>query len=928
MSLPAIVSPPQIPNGQEGNSLPQALARVSAHVSKLLHGLGENSQENSAASLPRPVAEINRNARALLSSRAPLPQYINAAANEIASTSFTAYIPKVLLPYASFVMQAISSLFTTIYNFFQSLSKNSKSLEEAELKSILTTFKYDGLLSAKAQITIEQAYHANTLDTVEREITALIGAFQVDPEDQIHIMRLQTEKKILPALRHLHTLSLLNTLNIKANEWKDYLNQAQKADFAKAAKAFRESGSTKALNVHLVNITSRLQTAKWFDELLKADHFKESAEIDSLKEAASGALQKNDSFLFAQKCLEIIKHKDAKKNISSLELAFLADLQSYLEEAVKNKDVSIFKKIALQHSQNNFLTDWDGKAQLLLQLLKNESFQQQIDANSKEAETVEGLMNSCLDLYAHYGKLLEAEETNTLSKIHFAARFGNSVDTWRKINEQFLSFSQNLPKANEKGHMVCSCLFGRHVHKKCPDSKWKALPEKIKALSSIASIPEDAARKEAKSVLFLTCTYGGGHMSATNALMNYTKEKGSENDFRYHFRSLNLPLDVLLSKDPLQFLGKDWHIDWLYNSCMTNDRCQWIDRLKVVSNWLKGSESEENEAKEKRKTLVREAILKEKPDLIMLTYHMEVVVVTEVAAELGIPIVAVSTDFDSSDIAKANMTKFPKLFKTTVFSNIPKVKESLGSEEFQKTLENRVVVTGPPLRPEFLKPYTAEELQAIRLKKGIADDEKVILFTSGSAGLWSQVPETFAKWNNPQEKVRIICVCGENESFAKHIEEIVIPSIRDKANVKIEVQRNAELKSTVSPSDMADLMNIAHIVIGKPGGATTSEVVHTGARFIGDQTGYRFEWEKFNNDVIVESDAGDKITSTDELINIVEVQLKKPRPNAKLFPQGVPYSRNFTELMAKMIRESEQDDEYKQLRASWMPQQPSQAVAV
>ena len=168
-------------------------------------------------------------------------------------------------------------------------------------------------------------------------------------------------------------------------------------------------------------------------------------------------------------------------------------------------------------------------------------------------------------------------------------------------------------------------------------------------------------------------------------------------------------------------------------------------------------------------------------------------------------------------------------------------------------------------------------------------------------------------WSSDVCSSDLIAVCGRNTAFKEHLEQNIKPKIANPALFKMDVLGFTQAE------DMADLTHMAHVVIGKPGGITMAEVIHSGARFLGDQTGYRLTWEKLNNAIATDVGVGDKIEHLVDLIPKLAIELAKPRIKANLFPQDASYSDNFTSMMAGLIQEAEQDEEYVQQRTSWQP---------
>ncbi len=892
------VSPSMI-NAQKSTNV--ALNQVEACINSLLFSFGETSILGREREIES--SRIIEQAQSLiLSSRNPLPKNVEEAQAAVSTHPFMAFLEAAYGYAKAAVKSLVGMIFTYIRQLLPFIFEESKKSEFEELKFILQSLRHQHYISPRAEAGIQKAFQRENFDELEHSATLLIGDLVQDPIDSTRIIDLLRNKHFLEAFRYLHAIALLHDLNKCSQEWQGLLTAKEVKEFASSIASLRKTGSLDPLSDLLIQSTSRLNTQKWLEKEFEHISFKDNPQVATLKENALEHLRKKDELAFAEVVLKIFALADRTKR-SPLENVYLDELSAHF----KNCDSSqqLFKKISLHYGHSNFLTMYVTKAVHLQALLvRKMNLSSQADIQKLEA-----LANSCLSLYGHYGSLLESEERSSLSPTQFTALYGKTVSIWRQINEAFLAQIPQNQLNNEKSHAVCSCLYGRAVQQKMSSLKWKGLPEKVQGLRAIEEVPHDAAKSKAKSVLFLTCTYGGGHISATDALINYTKQHNAKSDYRYHIRSLNVPLDVLLPLDPIfNTLGKIWNfmnMDYIYNKFMSWDRCDLIAHLRKLGG---GKASEES--KEQKKMLIRQAILRENPDVVVMTYTFNAEPILEVCKELGIPIAAISTDTDISGLEGLTI---PKHFKLTTFSEHRKTMETmtLGTDFVKKHLE----VTGPPIRAEFLKPYSAEDIQKIRQARGIEAGEEVVLFVSGFLGVPSKVPEVLASWKQPEKRVRLIVVTGKNSAFKEYLEEAVLPHIANKARMKIDVQGHTSAK------EMADLMRVAHVVIGKPGGATITEVLHTGARYLGDQTGYRLDWEKRNNDVAIDLGVADKVEDLLDLIPKLSAELKKPKIQAQLFPSDAPFSEKYTNLIERMISDAESDEPFMAQRKKWEPAQ-------
>lgn len=142
---------------------------------------------------------------------------------------------------------------------------------------------------------------------------------------------------------------------------------------------------------------------------------------------------------------------------------------------------------------------------------------------------------------------------------------------------------------------------------------------------------------------------------------------------------------------------------------------------------------------------------------------------------------------------------------------IEKVTFLLGitEEEFKK----QFAAVGYPTRPDFERITDADQLENLRKKWGILPHEIPILVSMGKNGvgalekLYEQLIEL------PPHPWKFIFICGKNEEL-KH-------------RLSLSPRPDFTICGFMCPKEMNELMNIASVILSKPGGAVTSEVFVT-----------------------------------------------------------------------------------------------------
>jgi processive 1,2-diacylglycerol beta-glucosyltransferase len=124
-------------------------------------------------------------------------------------------------------------------------------------------------------------------------------------------------------------------------------------------------------------------------------------------------------------------------------------------------------------------------------------------------------------------------------------------------------------------------------------------------------------------------------------------------------------------------------------------------------------------------------------------------------------------------------------------------------------------VTGIPIHPVFARPKDRDEC---RRRHGLATDRPVILQLAGGFGV-GPVVEIYQALLSIDRPVEVVVVSGRNAALKKELEALPAPG-RHRAHV-------------LGFTDQIDeLMAAADLVVSKPGGLTTSEVLARGAALV------------------------------------------------------------------------------------------------
>ena len=130
--------------------------------------------------------------------------------------------------------------------------------------------------------------------------------------------------------------------------------------------------------------------------------------------------------------------------------------------------------------------------------------------------------------------------------------------------------------------------------------------------------------------------------------------------------------------------------------------------------------------------------------------------------------------------------------------------------------ENKIHVTGIPVRPEFLKEHNRKEL----LKEFDLEDNKPIflVFGGGAYGM-SDASVLFKSILEIKEDIQIIAIAGKSEKTKESFE-------------KLALEYDKRVVILGFTDKVPELMSIADFVVSKPGGLTTTEILVSNVPFV------------------------------------------------------------------------------------------------
>jgi processive 1,2-diacylglycerol beta-glucosyltransferase len=303
-----------------------------------------------------------------------------------------------------------------------------------------------------------------------------------------------------------------------------------------------------------------------------------------------------------------------------------------------------------------------------------------------------------------------------------------------------------------------------------------------------------------KKVLLLSASAGAGHVRAAEAIekaFNQAKDAGSRE---------------VLHVDVLNYTNK------LFRHLYSKAYIDLVNKMPEVPGWFydKLDKPWKNErrrlALDKLNTRPFVKLLREyRPDLIVCTHFLPAEIVSWLKAKerLASRQVIIVTDFDVHAMWLVHHYEhyFVAIEEARVYLEV------LGIPA------EKITVSGIPIDPVF---GLRKDKQEMRAKHGLAPDRTTILLSAGGFGVGS-IDALVSSLLPLQHRAQIVAICGRNEELKKRLTKL---AARTKPDATV------LLKPFGYTKEMDELMTASDIVLGKPGGLTTSEALAKGLVFV------------------------------------------------------------------------------------------------
>jgi processive 1,2-diacylglycerol beta-glucosyltransferase len=294
-------------------------------------------------------------------------------------------------------------------------------------------------------------------------------------------------------------------------------------------------------------------------------------------------------------------------------------------------------------------------------------------------------------------------------------------------------------------------------------------------------------------VLVLSASAGAGHVRAAQAVERAFVETGAAEEVRHVdaldftnkvFRRLYSKLYIDMVNGAPEVLG--WLYDYLDTPWERERRRLLVDKFNT-------------------RPFVR--MLEEyRPDVVVCTHFLpsEIISWLKAKGRLACPQGIVVTDFDVHAMWLCHHFEhyFVALEETRVHL------EKLGVDD------RKVSVTGIPVDPAFAR---ARDKGEARAALGLAPDRTTILLSAGGFGVGpiEHLVESLFEVRHPAQ---VVAICGRNEEAKERLEALVARGIPERHRISVVGFTTA----------MDEYMSASDLLVGKPGGLTTSEALAKG----------------------------------------------------------------------------------------------------
>ncbi len=301
-----------------------------------------------------------------------------------------------------------------------------------------------------------------------------------------------------------------------------------------------------------------------------------------------------------------------------------------------------------------------------------------------------------------------------------------------------------------------------------------------------------------KKVLILSAAVGAGHLRAAEALEKQFKLSNAAEEVKN--------IDVLDYTNPLfrRLYGKAY--------------LEMVNKMPEVLGWMYDSLDKPWENERRRLALDRlntqpliTLLKSEKPDLAVCTHFLpsEIISWLKAKKKIDFPQAVVVTDFDAHAMWLCH--HYEQYFVALDETKVHLSKIGINAE--------KITVSGIPIDPIFAE---TKDKSAMREKYGLAKDKLTIMVSAGGFGV-GNIEHLLQALSDLQTPAQILAICGRNEELKTKLEKLSKEKLNNERVTFTPIGFTKEMDEYMSASDL---------IVGKPGGLTTSEAMAKGLIFV------------------------------------------------------------------------------------------------
>jgi len=295
-------------------------------------------------------------------------------------------------------------------------------------------------------------------------------------------------------------------------------------------------------------------------------------------------------------------------------------------------------------------------------------------------------------------------------------------------------------------------------------------------------------------VLILSASAGAGHVRAAEALEKEFKQSGAAREIR--------------NVDVLTYTNK------VFRHLYSKAYIDMVNRMPELLGWLYDHFDKPWKNERRRLALDRlntrpliKLLEEYKPDIAVCTHFLPAEILSWLKAKERTTCkqAIVVTDFDvhAMWLCRHYEQYFVALEETRMHM------EKLGIDA------DKLTVTGIPIDPVFA---LTKDKRAMRLKHNLQPDKTTILVSAGGFGV-GRIEDLSTCLSELQHDAQVVILCGRNEELKARM---------DRCAAKLRANSRISFVNVGYTTLMDEFMSASDILIGKPGGLTTSEALSKG----------------------------------------------------------------------------------------------------